>query len=127
MSLPAWAAATTIGRVPVVGGRDADGVDVVAGEQLAEIAIAADASIRARRTFGGVTVLDLLLGRRETAVPGVLVAVLPASTSHSATICTSGWPRKVSMFTVPRPPKPMQPIVIRSLAAGRSAPPSAGR
>ena len=87
--------------VPVRPGGDQHRVDVVAGQQLAHVAVGLAVLI-------AVLLVDDFLTRRRAARP---------STSQMATNCTSGSGRKQPRSYVPRLPIPIPPITMRSLGA----------
>ena len=96
-------------HVPVIGGGDEDGVEVLAGDQFAEVVVG-----------GAVLVLVVLVD----AVAGLL-EVGRWKTSQSATTCASFWFRKLLMTPWPWGPRPMQPTAMRLPGATLPARPRA--
>jgi hypothetical protein len=102
-SLPAWIAITLI-SVPVVRRRDHDRVDVLAGEDLAEV-------LGRRAVVVAVLLVDLRLG----------FGMLLLSTSQTARTGRRAEPDRPRRFQwMPWLPVPMKPTVIFSLGATRA-------
>ena len=88
--------------VPVVRSGDVHGIDVLAGQQFAEVVVGGAVLV--------LVVLVHLVSWRSSRTS--------LRTSHTATYCTSLLPRKLPMSPPPWLPRPMPPMTMRSLGGG---------